>query len=92
MHLIGPCGKSIRQQQAGGAIIKNNVSLTRMTIFRPTTAWFEILKIPTYELGEVTGVNDEYIDKSSIRVRQFFSNTCLSIYPCPRKVFFDKWI
>ena len=46
-----------------------------MTMIKPTTGWFEIVEIPTYELNEVTGGNDEYIDKSSSRLNQLFNNT-----------------
>ena len=35
MYLIGPYSKSIQQQQTGGAIIKNNASLTCMAIIDP---------------------------------------------------------
>ena len=63
LDLIGPYSKSIRKQNPGGSIIKNNVSLTCMKIIDPATGWFKITKIPTYSLDEVIGVNDEYIDK-----------------------------
>ena len=56
----------------------------------PATGCFEIFEVPTFDLGEVTGGNDEYIDNSSARVSQFFNNTCLSRHPRPRKVVFDK--
>ena len=36
VDLIGPYVKYIRQQQTGGAIINNNVSLTFMTMIDPT--------------------------------------------------------
>ena len=62
VDLIGP-SNSIRQHQPGGAIIKDNVSLACMITIDPATDWFEIFKIPTYNLDEVTGVNDEYMDK-----------------------------
>ena len=74
----------------GGAIIKNNVILTCMTMIDPTTGWFEIFKVPTYDLDEVTGGNAEYIDKSSTRASQFFNNTRLIRYPHPRKAMFDN--
>ena len=47
--LIGLYSKSITQQQPGGAIIKNNVSLACM-IIELTTGWFEIFKVTTYDL------------------------------------------
>ena len=90
VDLIGPYSKSIIQQQSGRSIIKTNVSLTCMTMIDPATGWLKIVKIPTYNLDEVTGVNGEYIDKSSDRVSQLFNNIWLSRYPCPRKVMFDK--
>ena len=90
VELIGPYSKSIRKHQPVGAIIKDNFSLTCMTKIDPTTGWFEIVKIPTYNLDEVTGGNYEYIYKTSARVSQFFNSTCLSIFPHPQKVVFDN--
>ena len=52
----------------------------------PATCWFEITRVITYDLNEVTGGNYEYIDKSSARVIQLFNNKWLSRYPCPHKV------
>ena len=75
VELIGPSSKSIREHHPDGAIIKNNVSLTCMTMIDPTTGWFEIVKVLMYDLNEVTGGNDEYIDKFSARVRQLFNTT-----------------
>ena len=63
VDLIGPNIKSIIQQQTVSAIIRNNVSLTYMTMIEPTTGWFKIVEIPTYYIDEVTGGNDDYIDK-----------------------------
>ena len=61
-----------------------------MTMIKPATGWFKIVEIPTYKLDEVMGGNDENTDKSSARVSQLFNNTCLSRYPCPRKVMFEN--
>ena len=63
MHvdLIGPYSKSIRQHNPGGAIIQNDDSLTCMTMVDPVTGWFEVVKILTFDLDEVTAGNDEYI-------------------------------
>ena len=63
VDLIGLYSKSIRQHQPGGAIIKNNVSLTCLKMIDPATGWFEIVEMPTYDLDEVTGGNNEYTDK-----------------------------
>ena len=92
MHvdLIVPYRKSIRQQYPGDTIISNNVSLTCMTTIDPATGWFEIVQIPTFDLNEVTGGNDAYIDKSYYRVSQLFKNKWICRYPRPRKVMFDK--
>ena len=81
MHvdLIVPYSKSIRQQHPGGAIIKNNVTLTFMMMIYPTTGWFKIVEISTYDLDEVMVGNDDYIYKSYSRVVQLFNNTWLSI-------------
>ena len=65
-------------------------SLTCMTMIDPVTGWFEIVKILTFDLDEVTAGNDEYIDKSSDRVSQLFNKTWLCRYPRPRKVVFDN--
>ena len=75
MHvdLIVSYSKSIRQQQIGGTIICNNASLTCMTIIGPATGWFKIVKIPMFDLEEVTIGNDEYIDKSSAGVSQLLT-------------------
>ena len=78
VNLIGPYSKCIVQHQPGGSIIKNKVSLFCIMIIDPATGWFGIFGIPTYDLDEVAGVNDEYIDKSSSRVSQLFNTTCLS--------------
>ena len=61
-----------------------------MTTINHTTGWFEIVKIQTYNLDEVTGVNDEYIYKSSSRVRQLLKKTWLSRYLHPQKAVFDN--
>ena len=61
-------------------------------MINPTTGWFEIADMPTYDLDEVTGSNDEYIDKSSSRVIYLFNNIWLIRYSHPQKVVFDKLI
>ena len=61
-----------------------------MTMINPAIVWFEIVKIPTYDLNEVTGGNYEYIDKSSARVSQLFNNIWIIRYPRPRNVVFDN--
>ena len=90
VDMIGPYSKYIKQQQPCGAIIKNDVSLTCMKMIDLDTYWFEIVKVPTYDIDGVIGGNDEYIDKSYSRVRQLFNNTCLRRYPCQHKVVFDN--
>ena len=57
VDLVGTYSKSIRQQQLGGAIINNNFSLACMTVINPTTGWFEIFKVPSFDLDEVTDGN-----------------------------------
>ena len=61
-----------------------------MTMIDPTMGWFKIFEVPMYDLDEVTGVNYEYIDKSSAGVSQLFNNTWLSRYLNPHKVVFDN--
>ena len=78
VDMIGPYSKSIRQHQTGGAIIKNNVSLTCMKMINPYMGWSGIVKIPTYDLDKVTDGNVEYVDKSSSRLSQLFNITWLS--------------
>ena len=63
VNQIGLYGKSIRNQHPGGAIVKNNVNITCMTMIDPTMGWSKIVEIPTYELNDVMGGNDEYIYK-----------------------------
>ena len=46
--------------------------------------------IPVYDLDEVTGINDNCIDKSSVNDSHLFNNTWLIKYPYPRKVVFDN--
>ena len=61
-----------------------------MTMIYPAKGWFENFEVPTVDLDEVTGGNDEYIDKSSDRVSQLFNNTWLQRYLSPRKVVIDN--
>ena len=61
-----------------------------MTILTLATGWFEIVKVPAYDLDVVTGINDEYIDKSSDGVIQLFNNTWLSRSLRPPKFVFDN--
>ena len=63
MNLLGPHSNSIRQEQMGVAIIQNNISLTCITMIGPSTGWFEISKVMTYDLDEIMVNNYEYIDK-----------------------------
>ena len=59
-----------------------------MKIINPTTGWIEIVKIPTYEVNEVTGGNDELMDKSSVKVSWMLTNKWLIRYPRAHKVVF----
>ena len=86
MDMIGPYSKSIRKQQPGAAIIRNNDSIACMTAI----GRFKIVKVPTYNLNEVTGSDDEYIDKSLASVRKLFNKKWLRRYPRPRRVFLDN--
>ena len=63
VYLIGPYSKSIRQHQAGVAIISKHLILTCMTIIDTTTGCIENIKIKTFGLAEVTADSDEYIYK-----------------------------
>ena len=56
----------------------------------PSTGWIKIVEIPTFNLYEVTGGNDEYKDKPSSRVIQMFNNTWLYIYLLTHRVVFDN--
>ena len=75
VDLIDPYSKSTRQNHPGGTVGQKNASLTCMTMIALATGWFEVVKIPKFDLEEVTIGNDEYIDKSSARVSQLFNNT-----------------
>ena len=90
LDLIGPYIRSKIQHQPGGAIIKNNVSLTCMTMVDPATSSFKTVKVPMFDLNEVTGGNDDYIDKLSSKLTRFLNNTWQGRYPCPHKVVFDN--
>ena len=56
----------------------------------PATGCFEIVKVPTYDFDEVKVSKYEYIDKSSVRLSQLFTNTWLIRYIHPRNVVFDN--
>ena len=43
----------------------------------PETVWSKIVEKLMYDLDDVTGSNDDYIDKSSTRVRQLFNKNGL---------------
>ena len=58
VYLIGSYSNFIIQQQTGGAITSNNVSLTCMTMINPATGWFEIIEITGYKLNKVTASYD----------------------------------
>ena len=38
--------------------MKNDVSITCMTVVNPSAVWFDIVKVTMFELNEVTVVND----------------------------------
>ena len=90
VDLIGPYSKYIRQQHPGGSVIKNDVSITCMKIIEPATDWFETIKVPTFELEEVTGGNDDFVDKSSTRIDQLLHNRWIIRHSLPRKLIFGK--
>ena len=58
VDLIGPYKNSILQQQWGGTAILKNDSLTFMMMIEPAAVWFEIIKIPMFDLEEVSMGND----------------------------------
>ena len=59
INLIGKYSRSIIQQQQVITIIKNTFSNTYMNMIDPTTGWFEIVKMPMFDLDEATCGNDE---------------------------------
>ena len=61
-----------------------------MMMIEPTTGWFEIFVVPTFDLNEVMGGNDEYIDNSYERVIHLFNNTWICRDSRPHKVVFDN--
>ena len=88
--MMGTYSKPITQQRIGDATIKSDGSLTCVMMIVPEMGWFEIVEVPKFYLDEVKGSNDEYIDKSYVRVTQLFNNTWICRYPYPRKVVFDN--
>ena len=74
VDLIGPYRNYIIQKHPGRATINNCFSLCCMTMVGTTMGWFKIVKVLTFDLYEVTCVNNEYIDKSYSRLNQFFNN------------------
>ena len=68
----------------------NNISLTCTTMIYPVTEWFEIFEISKFDLDEVTGYKNEYIDKASARVSHLFNNAWIRRYPRPHKIVFDN--
>ena len=89
VDLIVSYSKSTGQQQPCRAIININVSLTCMAMIDPETGLFEIFEVPTFYLNELTDGNDEYIDKSSVRVIQLFNKKWICRYPRLQKVVFE---
>ena len=63
IDLIALYTNSIRQQHLVGTIIHKDVSLTLMTIIDPMKLWFEIVKVPCFDLYKVVDGSNEYIDK-----------------------------
>ena len=63
VDLIGTYRKSIIQKQPVGSIIQKNANIICMEMIDPATGWFEIVKIPTFDLKEVIIGNDEYMDR-----------------------------
>ena len=63
VDLIGPYIKSIRKEDPGGANLRKNASQNCIEMINPVTGWFQIIEIPTFDLGEVTAGNDKYINK-----------------------------
>ena len=58
VDLIGTYSKSIIQQKPGLTVIRNNASITCMTMIDPSTGWFKISKITMFDLKEVALGND----------------------------------
>ena len=48
--------------------MNSDFNLTYTTMINPETGWFEVVKVPTYDLDEATGFNITHIDKSSARI------------------------
>ena len=63
VDLPGPYIKSTRQQHPDVTTIKNDVSNTCMKMINQDMGWFEIVKVPKFDLDNVKGGNDEYIDE-----------------------------
>ena len=50
-----------------------------MTMIDTAMGCFEIFGVLIFYLDHETGGNDEYIDKSSVRISQLFNNTWICI-------------
>ena len=90
VDLIGPYTKTVNQMQPGGTVTEVELYLTCMTFIDPATGWFEIAQVPYHDLDQIKVQNQEYIDKTSARISQFFNNTWLPRYPRPKRVVFDN--
>ena len=73
VDLICTYRKSIGQQHLGSAIICKDGSMTCITRIDPATGLLKIFETLTFELNEATSFSEEYIDKSSARVRRVSS-------------------
>ena len=62
IYLICTYSNSIIQQHPGGKIIKKDVSLACITMIDHATGWFEIVKIPCFDLDDVAIGNNYYIE------------------------------
>ena len=54
------------------------------------TDWLDIAQVPLFDTNEVTAGNFECMYKSSARLIQFFNQTWLLRYICPREVMLDN--
>ena len=58
VDLIGSYINIIRQPNTVENTTRNNVSRTCMTIIDSAAGWFEVVKLTTFDLDEVTGGNN----------------------------------
>ena len=90
IYLIGPYTIKLNHTQPGGAIKEVDFHLTFMTFIDPSTGWLTIVEVPYYDSKEFQIVNTNYINKTYVRIIQFFNNTWMYHDPRPCRLVFNN--